>query len=93
MPVLGIHVASEEHFGLPIIAFANGASLEGWLGAQPADSKWPWIKFAKSGQRASHPPTTPAASSPSDHARPLSSDLRHTNGTLRPLPRTSLGNP
>lgn len=27
MPVLGIHVASEEHFGLPIIAFANAASL------------------------------------------------------------------
>jgi uncharacterized protein YdeI (YjbR/CyaY-like superfamily) len=47
MPVLGIHVASEEHFGLPIIAFANAASLEGWLGAQPADSKGLWIKFAK----------------------------------------------
>jgi hypothetical protein len=40
-------VASEEHFGLPIIAFANAASLEGWLGAQPADSKGLWIKFAK----------------------------------------------
>ena len=47
MPVLGIHVAREEHFGLPIIAFANAASLEGWLAAQPADSKGLWIKFAK----------------------------------------------
>ena len=47
MPVLGIHVAREEHFGLPIIAFANAASLEGWLGAQPVDSKGLWIKFAK----------------------------------------------
>jgi uncharacterized protein YdeI (YjbR/CyaY-like superfamily) len=40
-------VASEEHFGLPIIAFASAASLEGWLSAQPADSKGLWIKFAK----------------------------------------------
>ena len=47
MPVRGIHVASEEHFGLPVIAFANAASLEGWLGAQPADSKGLWIKFAR----------------------------------------------
>jgi uncharacterized protein YdeI (YjbR/CyaY-like superfamily) len=51
MPALGIHVASEEHFGLPIIAFANAASLEGWLDAQPAHSKGLWIKFAKKSSR------------------------------------------
>jgi len=43
------------------------------------------------------PPTIPAPKrSPAttlDHASALSCHLRHTNGTLRPLPRTSLGNP
>jgi uncharacterized protein YdeI (YjbR/CyaY-like superfamily) len=51
MPLPGIHVASEEHLGLPIIVFANAASLEGWLGAQPEDSKGIWIKFAKKSAR------------------------------------------
>jgi uncharacterized protein YdeI (YjbR/CyaY-like superfamily) len=52
MAVPGIHVAREEHLGLPIIAFANTASLEGWLSAQPADSKGLWIKFARKNSKA-----------------------------------------
>jgi uncharacterized protein YdeI (YjbR/CyaY-like superfamily) len=51
MPIAGIHVARDEHFGLPVMAFANAASLESWLAAQPADSKGLWIKFAKKSSR------------------------------------------
>ena len=38
----------EERAGLPILAFADAASLERWLDAPPAGAAGLWIKFAKS---------------------------------------------
>jgi uncharacterized protein YdeI (YjbR/CyaY-like superfamily) len=40
---------TEERAGLPILAFADAATLEGWLQAQPASSPGLWIKLAKAG--------------------------------------------
>ena len=38
---------TEERAGLPILAFADAATLEGWLQGQPARSPGLWIKLAK----------------------------------------------
>lgn len=40
---------TEERAGLPILAFADAATLERWLETQPACSPGLWIKFAKAG--------------------------------------------
>ncbi|WEJ99313.1 MAG: YdeI/OmpD-associated family protein [Candidatus Sphingomonas phytovorans] len=37
----------EERAGLPILSFADGEAWEGWLAAQPRDSKGVWLKLAK----------------------------------------------
>jgi uncharacterized protein YdeI (YjbR/CyaY-like superfamily) len=39
----------EQHSGLPVLAFADVAALETWLGAQPGDVRGVWIKFARKG--------------------------------------------
>jgi uncharacterized protein YdeI (YjbR/CyaY-like superfamily) len=40
---------SEERAGLPILAFADAASLEHWFETQPANTKGLWLKLAKAG--------------------------------------------
>jgi uncharacterized protein YdeI (YjbR/CyaY-like superfamily) len=39
----------ETRKGLPILAFADAAALEAWLGGQPPDSPGMWLKLAKKG--------------------------------------------
>ena len=38
-----------ERGGLPILLFEDGAALERWLEAQPAEHKGVWLQFAKKG--------------------------------------------
>ena len=40
---------TEQHSGLPVLAFAHLAALETWFGSQPSDAPGVWIKFAKKG--------------------------------------------
>jgi uncharacterized protein YdeI (YjbR/CyaY-like superfamily) len=40
---------TEQHSGLPVLAFAHVAALETWFGSQPSDAPGVWIKFAKKG--------------------------------------------
>jgi uncharacterized protein YdeI (YjbR/CyaY-like superfamily) len=40
---------SEEHAGLPTIAFVDADALDRWLERQPESSPGLWIKFAKAG--------------------------------------------
>jgi uncharacterized protein YdeI (YjbR/CyaY-like superfamily) len=41
--------AVEQHSGLPVLAFADVAELERWLGSQPGDAPGVWVKFARKG--------------------------------------------
>ena len=40
---------TEQHSGLPVLAFAHLAGLETWFGSQPSDAPGVWIKFARKG--------------------------------------------
>jgi uncharacterized protein YdeI (YjbR/CyaY-like superfamily) len=40
---------TEEHAGLPILAFVDAGALERWLESQPANAKGLWLKLAKTG--------------------------------------------
>ena len=44
---------TEQLDGLPILAFADAASFEDWLGEQSTDAAGAWIKIAKKGARKS----------------------------------------
>ncbi|MES2753244.1 MAG: hypothetical protein V4659_01120, partial [Pseudomonadota bacterium] len=44
---------NEDKAGLPVIAFADAAAFEAWLGDQPRTAPGVWLKFAKAGNTAS----------------------------------------
>ena len=40
---------TEQHSGLPVLAFADVAALEAWFASQPGGAPGVWVKFAKKG--------------------------------------------